>query len=195
MIDIYTKAVNNQSASVKGKLSVYLTPLVIQPFQVGEHNKNPSQPFAHDGFYRTIRFCVIYPIRKSRSACPENLFQRFIKEEPRLFALGISENVRGSTLFLYHAVGDIDYPIRDVFRKFHLMSNDYHRHITVFKALYDIKHLARQFGIKSTRRFVEAKYIGMQRKRAGDRNSLLLTSGKLGRVAFHLVDKAYPFEQ
>ena len=43
MIDIYTKAVNNQSASVKGKLSVYLTPLIIQLFQVGEHNKNPSR--------------------------------------------------------------------------------------------------------------------------------------------------------
>lgn len=50
MIDIYTKAVNNQSASVKGKLSVYLTPLVIQLFRFYNiikihHSHSPMMDF------------------------------------------------------------------------------------------------------------------------------------------------------
>ena len=57
--------------------------------------------------------------------------------------------------------------------------------------LYDLQHLARELGVKCARRLVKEQDRGIHRKRSCDRNTLLLTAGKLAGIGICLLLKTH----
>lgn len=63
-----------------------------------------------------------------------------------------------------------------------LMRHDQHRHAALREPAHHVQDLARQFRVERGGRLVEEHDAGIERQRAGDRHTLLLTAGKLARI-------------
>ena len=61
--------------------------------------------------------------------------------------------------------------------------------------LYDLQHLARELGVERTCRLVKEQNRGIHRKRSCNRNTLLLTAGKLAWIGGRLILKAHFLQQ
>ena len=75
------------------------------------------------------------------------------------------------------------------------MGDDDHRHALVGELLHQVENLADHLGVKRARRLVEEDDLGVHRKRADYRNSLLLAAGEGGGIDIRLVLEAYALEQ
>src|SRR5690349_5325891 len=83
----------------------------------------------------------------------------------------------------HHAVGDRA-------GKTDLVSDHDHRHAVAGERGHHVEHLADQLRVQRGRGLVEQHQLGFHRQRAGDRNTLLLTTGQLGRVRSSLLREA-----
>ena len=71
--------------------------------------------------------------------------------------------------------------------KAHLVGNNDHGHAVVGQLLHDFKHLTDHFRVKRRGRLVEQHHIRIHCQRTRDGDTLLLTAGKLRRIAVRLV--------
>ena len=79
------------------------------------------------------------------------------------------------------------HPRRNLARKAHLMRDNDHGHAVVGKLLHDLQYLADHFRVECRGRLVKQHDIRVHRERARNGDSLLLTAGKLRRIAVRLV--------
>ena len=87
-------------------------------------------------------------------------------------------------MFTDNAVGNEEDTIGHVFGKAHFVGYDDHGHAAFGKLFHNGQYFAHHFGVQSTGRFIEEHDIGVHGQGTGNGHTLLLTAGKLMRIAF-----------
>ena len=79
-------------------------------------------------------------------------------------------------------VGKLDYPVGILLRKIPVVRDDYDQ-LVAGQTLQGVENLLSGVGIKRTCRLVRHDYFRVLDKRTGNRDSLLLSTGKLVRAS------------
>ena len=80
------------------------------------------------------------------------------------------------------------------FGKLHFMCHNDHGHMLLCQFLNNLKHLYRKLRIKCGGRFIKKENLGLQGQCPCNRNSLLLSSGKLARIGICFIGER-PFRE
>ncbi|CAM5237586.1 hypothetical protein SALBM311S_11569 [Streptomyces alboniger] len=75
------------------------------------------------------------------------------------------------------------------------MGDDDHRHAVLGQAAHDVEDLADELGVEGGGGLVEEHQLRFHRQRAGDGDTLLLTTGELRGVLADLVAETHPVQQ
>src|SRR6266536_4246065 len=94
----------------------------------------------------------------------------------------VGEELGGRRLLHQLAVGHEDHPVGRVPREAHLVADHHHRHALAGQPGHHVEHLADHLRVERAGRLVEQHRLGLHGQRPGDRGTLLLAAGQLGRV-------------
>lgn len=129
-----------------------------------------------------VRWSVCLPA----GVCAPILRRRFARgicaEKPASFRSADFRNLIRRAHFFYHAVRHKDDLVRHIAREVHFVRDDNHSAVARFQPFDDFEHLARQFGVESGGRLVEAKDVGREREGARNGYALLLSARKFARI-------------
>jgi hypothetical protein len=85
--------------------------------------------------------------------------------------------------------------VGDPLNRRQVVADDHHRLPLAGQVAHDGEHLVGHLRVEGARRLVEQDRRRVNRERPGDRNTLLLPAGELGRLRVELVPQPDPFEQ
>lgn len=111
-----------------------------------------------------------------------------------MFALRVLNDLTWRTDLFDRALADESDTVRYVTRKSDFMGHHEHRHSLVAQKTQGVENLANEFGVECRCDFIEKHVVRFHRERAGNRETLLLTTGHLVRVDIELVRQANMLE-
>ncbi|EGE60176.1 6-pyruvoyl-tetrahydropterin synthase [Rhizobium etli CNPAF512] len=110
------------------------------------------------------------------------------------FARG-AEHLLGRAVLDDHAARTEDDARGDVLGEPHVVGDDHHRHVLGGELQDDLFDLADELGVERRGDLVEQHQLRIEHQRAGDRHTLLLAAGKLGRIGLRLGPQPEALEQ
>ena len=94
-----------------------------------------------------------------------------------------------------HPLVHEDHLVGDVPGEAHLVGDHEHRHPLLRQLAHHVEHVLDQLRVEGAGDLVEEHQLRIHGQRPGDRDALLLTAGKPGRILVDLVGQPDPLEQ